>query len=563
MDEFDIEINPNVEINDSSTSLPNKTIFKQLKINEKQEPILTKKELFAWYFYAFACEVYSVVSISSFIPLILEQFASENGVTSIDHLPCNTAKEEEVRCVVNIFGFWIDTASFSLYTFSLSVILQAITTISIGATADHGAMRKTLLLNFAFVGSISAMLFLLIPPGSFIIAGILTIIGNVCFGVAFVCFNGYLPVIVRNHRDVRRISNEIKNYIINKNNTDDQHDSQVEDYESILEERKLLNSQDPILIDLIENLLKTKDRISTHISARGFASGYFGGIILLTICLSISFLLHTSTYSLQIGVFLSGIWWSLFSLFVAKWLQPRPGPPLFFDEERKIRWIDYVTFSWKRLWKTILQVKKLEMTFRFLIAWILISDGCTAISSVALLFAKTTLNIDTSGLIILTLTAPISALISTLLFPRLIKLSVKKSTILLLFMLLFIPIYGCLGLILPIGGLKTSGELYFMALWFGFVLGSLQSYCRTMFAELVPRGRETEFFALYAITDKGSSWFGPSLIAIIIDITHEIRYGFLLLIVLIFLSIPIIWFVDEKKGKEDAGNSFTENEDTF
>jgi MFS transporter, UMF1 family len=557
MDGFDMEINPNTGINNSSTSLLNKTAIEQLKLNEKKEPILTKKELYAWYLYAFACEVYSVVSISSFIPLILEQFASEKGVSSIDYqTPCKEFSKEE-RCVVNVFGFWIDTASFSLFTFSLSVILQAITTISIGATADHGAMRKTLLLNFAFIGSTSAMFFLLIPPGSFMIAGILAIIGNVSFGAAFVCFNGFLPVIVRNHRDVRRISYEIKNYIIDKNKIDD---IQVEDDESILEERRLLNPQDPVLINLVENLLKTKDRISTHISARGFAIGYFGGIILLIICLFISFLLHSTIYSLQIGVFLSGIWWILFSLFVAKWLQPRPGPPLFFDEGRKIKWIDYVSFSWKRLWKTILQAKKLEMTFRFLMAWILISDGCTTISSVALLFAKTTLNIGSSGLIILTLVAPISALISTLLFPRFIKLSVKNTTLLLLFMLLFIPIYGCLGLILPIGGLRTSGELYFMAIWFGFVLGSLQSYCRTMFAELVPRGRETEFFALYAITDKGSSWFGPSLIAIIIDITHEIRYGFLLLIIIIFLSIPIMWFIDEKKGKEDASNSFTDNE---
>ncbi|PKY48916.1 hypothetical protein RhiirA4_526349 [Rhizophagus irregularis] len=559
MDEFDIEINPNVAINNSSTTLPNKTTIEQLKINENQEPILTKKELFAWYLYAFACEVYSVVSISSFIPLILEHFASEKGVTSIDRTPCKTAKEG-LRCVVNIFGFWIDTASFSLYTFSLSVILQAITTISIGATADHGAMRKTLLLNFAFVGSISAMLFLLIPSGSYIIAGILTIIGNVSFGAAFVCFNGFLPVIVRNHSDVRKISNEIKNYIIDKNKTHE-HDTQIEDDESTLEDRSLLSSKDPILINLKENLLKTKDRISAHISARGFASGYFGGIILLIICLLISFLLRSTIYSLQIGVFLSGIWWFLFSLFVGKWLQPRPGPPLFLNEESKIRWINYVTFSWRRLWISILQVKKLEMTFRFLIVWILVSDSCTTILSVALLFAKTTLNIKTPGLITLTLIAPISALISTLLFPYFIKLSVKKTTILLLFMLLFIPIYGCLGLILPFGGLRSSGELYFMAVWFGFVLGPLQSYCRTMFAELVPRGRETEFFALYAITDKGSSWFGPSLIAIIVDVTGEIRYGFLLLFVLIFLSIPILWFVDEKKGKEDAMNSSIDNED--
>ncbi|CAG8822251.1 23174_t:CDS:1, partial [Gigaspora rosea] len=135
------------------------------------------------------------------------------------------------------------------------------------------------------------------------------------------------------------------------------------------------NNSDVILYNLLDNLAKTKEIISTHISARGFASGYFGGIILLCICFIISFSLHSSVFSLQIGVFLSGTWWFLFSLLVAKWLQPRPGPPLSLDERRKARWFDYVVYAWKKLWITISQARKLEMTFKFLIAWFFISDG--------------------------------------------------------------------------------------------------------------------------------------------------------------------------------------------
>src|SRR5688500_4997948 len=108
MDEFDIEISSNIENNNSSKSLPLKIVIDQLKINGNPEPILTRKELFAWYLYAFACEVYSVVSISSFIPLILEQFAFEKGVTNVDHQkPCDKEVSEGVRCVVNIFGLWV------------------------------------------------------------------------------------------------------------------------------------------------------------------------------------------------------------------------------------------------------------------------------------------------------------------------------------------------------------------------------------------------------------------------------------------------------------------------
>ena len=74
-----------------------------------------------------------------------------------------------------------------------------------------------------------------------------------------------------------------------------------------------------------------------------------------------------------------------------------------------------------------------------------------------------------------------------------------------------------------------------------------------MFADLVPRGRESEFFGLYAITDKGSSWLGPLAVAAITDATHEIRHAFVFLLVLLSVPIPIIYFgVDMDQGRRDA-----------
>ncbi|CAG8645203.1 10526_t:CDS:2, partial [Cetraspora pellucida] len=563
--EFEIE-DENESSNLPETANTQETIFaNNITIGQDNEPILTKKELYAWYLYAFACEVYSVVSLSSFIPLILEQFASEQGVLNINHeIACKNSTElrtfEEVRCVVNIFGLWVDTASFSLYTFSFSVILQAITAISIGATADHGSMRKTLLISFALVGSVSAMLFLLVTPSTLLLVAIIAIIGNVCFGASFVCFNGFLPVLARNHQDVRKISDKVKLHITKKSKlSNDQQLSYLDD-DNISDQSttRLLHiddNSDIVLYNLLNELAKTKEKISTHISARGFASGYFGGIILLCICFIIAFSLHSSAFSLQIGVFLSGTWWFLFSLLVAKWLRPRPGPPLFLVEGIKIRWYDYVVYAWKQLWKTILQARKLEMTFKFLIAWFFISDGYTTISSVALLFAKTTLQVPAVGLIAISLIVPLAALFGTIMVPKFqsyFRLTTKQTVILLNVLLLCIPIYGCLGFVLPFGGLKSGTELYYLAVWFGIVIGSIQSYCRTLFSELVPHGRETEFFALYAVTDKGSSWLGPTLVAIITDITREIRFGFVLLFFLVLFPIPILLSLNVTKGKEDA-----------
>ena len=47
------------------------------------------------------------------------------------------------RCVFQLFGlWWVDTASFALYVFSLSVLLQALVVISMSGAADHGPLLQ-------------------------------------------------------------------------------------------------------------------------------------------------------------------------------------------------------------------------------------------------------------------------------------------------------------------------------------------------------------------------------------------------------------------------------------
>ncbi|CAN9108739.1 unnamed protein product [Alternaria alternata] len=49
----------------------------------------TDRELKAWYAYPIAAEVFAVVAVGAFLPVILEQLARENGVFFSDHSkPC-------------------------------------------------------------------------------------------------------------------------------------------------------------------------------------------------------------------------------------------------------------------------------------------------------------------------------------------------------------------------------------------------------------------------------------------------------------------------------------------
>ncbi|KAF9170014.1 Autophagy protein 22 [Mortierella sp. AD011] len=577
------------------------------------EPATTKKEIWAWYSYAFASEAYVVVALTSFIPITLEALASEQGHLYGTNEPCvsrsnNTetatgtaAAGEKPRCMISFGRVEMDTASFVMYLTSLAVLLQALTVVSISAMADHGSYRKKQLIVFSAVGAISTMLIGAVP---FVwMAGALSVIANVSFGAGVVCFNAYLPLLVRN---VDRIRHQ-RDQILQLENELDIHpersEAGISTGETVLagiddstelaqgaesvhralmdhEEQTELGGQTPLrnvqsteerkrlLVEMSDQLSEDKGHLMGQISAKGFASGYFGGIVLLLVCLYISYRDKSSTRSLKVGIFLSGLWWFIFAALAGVWLKPRPGRELRLEDHGNKHgslWVAsrYVLYSWSRVWATIVQARKLPSAFAFLISWFFLSDGYTSIANVALLFAKTSLQLPQTMLILLSLEVPICALVGTLAFPRLqqvLNYDQKQMVLLLLVLLVMVPIYGTLGLILPFWPHLSSGrELFALAAYFGFLIGAVQSFCRSMFAGLVPRGRESEFFGLYAITDKGSSWLGPLAVATITDITHEIRHAFVFLLVLLSLPIPIIYFgVDMNQGRLDADKASLE-----
>ena len=91
-----------------------------------------------------------------------------------------------------------------------------------------------------------------------------------------------------------------------------------------------------------------------------------------------------------------------------------------------------------------------------------------------------------------------------------------------------------------------------MACIHGFVMGGLSSFCRSFYSVLIPPGSEAAFYALYAVTDKGSSVIGPAVVGRIVDATGSVRMGFWFLAVLVVLPIPLMWWVDTEAGRKDA-----------
>lgn len=69
---------------------------------------------------------------------------------------------------------------------------------------------------------------------------------------------------------------------------------------------------------------------------------------------------------------------------------------------------------------------------------------------------------------------------------------------------------------------------------------------------LTDQGHESSFFSLFALTDKSASFLGPFVVGLIADLTGNIRLGFLFLLVMLLIPVPVLLRVDIVAGQEEA-----------
>ncbi|KAH7052490.1 autophagy-related protein 22-like protein [Linnemannia elongata] len=483
---------------------------------------LTKREIQGWLAYAAAAEPYSVVCISALAPIVLESLASGYGYqTGNRSLACDT-HSSDYKCVVKVGGLWLDTASFSLYCISVSVFLQAFVFISMGALADHGTRRKSFLLTFSFIGSISTILFAAVVKDSlYWLAGVLVIISNVAFGASWVLYYAFIPTMARDHPAVLQVRQNVKS------GTDTPADYQF-----------------------------ALDRVANSLSSHSMAIGYGAGVTLLIVAAGIALAMNQSNYSLQLGMALTGVWWFGVTFFVWKFMPAQPGQPL-------AKKTNLFFYSWKRLGKTIARAKSLSETFKYLISWFILSDGSSTIISLATFMGKKKFLLSNTLLMVGAILVPLSALIGTYLWlfiQRRLNLTSKQTLLAISVCFALVPIYVLIGFS-GVFGLVYKVEIWPTLIYFGLMLGAFQSFSRVLYASLIPRNKEAEFFSLYGITDKSSSWLGPLITGAIIE-NNDTRWGFVFPLAMMVIPLFIIWWVDVERGISDAEKFSVEHTDT-
>jgi MFS transporter, UMF1 family len=282
-----------------------------------------------------------------------------------------------------------------------------------------------------------------------------------------------------------------------------------------------------------------------EVSSKGWGMGYLGGGLLL----GLNLLLYqnaenlglSEAFAVRISLASAGVWWALFSIIPMAALRNRP------PAKRVAPGAPVLTGSFLQLWTTIKQVRKLPMTLLFLIAYLLYNDAIQAVITLAGQFGSDYLKIPMAHLTMAILMVQFVAVGGSLLFNQLAKLLTAKGAVVLALVLWTVLMFGVFFV-------KTTTHYFIAAALVAIIMGGSQALSRSIFSLMIPKGREAEFFSLYEISDKGTSWLAPLIFGLTLQFTGSYQLAILSQIIFFISGLTLLLKVDVRHAAREAGN---------
>jgi UMF1 family MFS transporter len=298
---------------------------------------------------------------------------------------------------------------------------------------------------------------------------------------------------------------------------------------------------DAILCEIAEP--DERDRVSS----RGWALGYLGGGLLLAVNLAIVTLHDTlglsTSMAVRISLLSAAVWWGIFTIIPYRGIRNRAPRGVVPESGGLVRQ------SFGQLFTTLRDMRNYPVTLTFLVAYLFYNDGIQTVIVSASVYGEKELGFETSVLIVTILLVQFVAFFGALLFGRLAESRGSRTVILGglgVWMLVVI-----IGFFLPE---KNLGLFLALAAGIGLVLGGTQALSRSFFSQLIPRGREAEYFSLYQACERGTSWLGTLVFGLVHQATDSYRPAIFALILFFLVGGVLLYKVDPEKGILEAGN---------
>ncbi len=354
-----------------------------------------------------------------------------------------------------------------LYSFAISFSFLVIVFLSpiLSGIADYGGLKKQFMQFFTYLGSL-ACIGLYFFTGENVEYGIAcSVTASIGFAGSLVFYNGFLPEVA------------------------------------------------------------SKDKMDS-VSARGFAMGYIGSVILLIINLVLYqkyevFGFENGSSATRFGFILVGVWWLGFAQIAFYYLKDSSS-----RKSITLKILGNGARELKKVWEVVKDKKVMK---RFLYSFFLFSMGVQTVMLLAPLFADKEIGMGADEMIYIVLILQILAIGGAFFFAWLSKLrgnGFAISTTLLSWT--FVCISGYF--------MQDKISFYSLAAFLGFVMGGIQSISRSTYSKLIPsEAKDTaSYFSFYDITEKLAIVIGSLSYGFIDQVTGSMRNS------MVFMSLFFI-----------------------
>ena len=292
----------------------------------------------------------------------------------------------------------------------------------------------------------------------------------------------------------------------------------------------------------LPDIAPPEDRDS--VSSMGWALGYLGGGVLLLLNLILFSRARdfglTSGEAVRISLASAGAWWAVFSVVPLATMRRREAAmPLPVGE-------GLLGTGFRQLRRTFAQAKGHPQLLMFLGAYLLYNDGIQTVIALSSQFGQEELGLSVSTLTTAILMVQFVAFFGALLFNELAKRVGTKAAV-------AISLVLWTGtLVYAYAGLRDAAGFYAMAACVAVVLGGSQALSRSLFSRMIPSGQEAEYFSLYEVSERGTSWLGPLLFGLALQFTGSYRVAILSLAVFFIAGLALLLRVDVARAEAEA-----------
>lgn len=290
-----------------------------------------------------------------------------------------------------------------------------------------------------------------------------------------------------------------------------------------------------------------------RVSAKGFALGYVGSVLLQIICFILilnpgileslfGFDASDKTLGPRFSFLLVGLWWFGFAQLTLRVL------PLSSKAERKSKKHVLVNgfHELKLVWN---QLKQMAVLKRFLLSFFLYNMGVQTVMLVAAGFGKKEIfpnPEDEPKLLITIILIQLVAIIGAI---GLSRLSKKIGNM----WVLIIAVTIWIGVCIAGYYVQTQTQFYLLAACVGLVMGGIQSMSRSTYSKLLPPTQDTtSFFSFYDVTEKIAIVIGIFTFGYLEELTGSMRNSIIALGIFFVLGLIALFYTKKAYDKAYA-----------